>query len=536
MSAPPPRVLVVDAQPLDEEHLGSLLVGDGFQVERAPSALHALNLLQGAPFDIVVLGGTTAGQSIPRMISMIRAAHPAGTLPLVAVCPGGDTRPMIEALESGASEVLAFSDGYAMALARLRHLVRRHRRPRDLVDPDTGLATPELLLDHLNRTLAAARRDDSLSAVLLVAIEPPDAVPTIEISRAISSGLRSNDLAARLRDGNYGVLLEDVQAPKNALRVGRRIESALRGLGLRVRVGIAAALTNLDNATAVLAAAKAAIARDGPSLALHDKAMHHSAVSQLHLEADLVEAVQSGRLEVHYQPIVHLSTRRLAGFEALARWPHPERGWVGPDLFIQMGEDQGLIAEIGRQMLHDACSQMAAWHREHPHLRLSVNVSPYQLRDSKLADHVIDAVDGSSMASDALRLELTESTIMDDFDVACATFDRLSPLGIRLAVDDFGTGYSSLTWLHRLPVAVIKIDRSFTERMPVDSDEPCMVDTITGIAHGMGMSVIAEGVERAAQLARLESIGCDYAQGYHFAPPVDAEAATRLLASSGGGW
>lgn len=527
------RILLIDEQELDPEHLGTLLKEDGFDVERAPSVLHALDRLARETFDAVIIGGPSSGMSADAMLLALRATYSITELPVVIVFGGDTSEPMVRALEHGASDVLSWTGGYDLAVARLRHQVQRNRRHLELRDPDSGLAAFELFRDRVDNALSASLRDHSLAAILLVDLDPEStAGHDNRLSRAIASVLRGRDLATRLTTCRYAVLTEDVRAPRNALRVGQRISAALSEHEVDARIGIVAALPEYPSSSPLLeAATRTAEGLEYGAIALADEAMHDKAVSRLDLERDLHAAVEGEEFLVYYQPIVHIQTGTLAGFEALARWEHPTRGLMPPTLFIPVGEDRGLISEIGRQVLRQACERTAEWQQEHPGLIVAVNVSGLQLRPG-IVGHVVDAVEHSGLTPATLRLELTESVIMDDFDAACRIFDRLAEAGVRLAIDDFGTGFSSLSYVHRLPAHTLKIDKSFVRRIEGPRCGPGLVDTIVQIAHGMGMDAVAEGIETQAQLDHLRAVGCDYAQGYLLAAPLDEVAAAAVLAEA----
>lgn len=261
--------------------------------------------------------------------------------------------------------------------------------------------------------------------------------------------------------------------------------------------------------------------------------MHSKIVSRLNLETDLRRAVEKKEFLVHYQPIVSLGTGRIVAFEALVRWQHPERGMVSPAKFIPLAEETGLIVPIGDQVLREACWQMSTWQFRFPqHLPLTVdvNLSGVQLTQPDLLEQLCEILCETELDG-KLRLEITESTIARDEELATRTLSQMRKLNVNTHIDDFGTGYSSLGNLHRFPVQGLKIDRSFVSRMGDTGDDTEIVQTITTLAHNLGMDVVAEGVETAAQLARLRRMGCDYAQGYFFSKPVDGAAAGELLAS-----
>jgi EAL domain-containing protein (putative c-di-GMP-specific phosphodiesterase class I) len=264
-----------------------------------------------------------------------------------------------------------------------------------------------------------------------------------------------------------------------------------------------------------------------------DKGMHARAVYLLQMETDLRRALEREEFRVHYQPIVSLENGKLAGFEALIRWEHPERGFVNPGDFISLAEDTGLIAPIGMWVLKRACQQLAKWQWQshaHRHLFMSVNLSSKQLAQSALVTEIRDILQETHVEPRTLKLEITESAVMENAETAVQLLRRLKALGVQLSIDDFGTGYSSLGYLHRFPVDTLKIDRSFVGRIGEASENIEIVRTIISLAENMGMDVVAEGVETLPQFSQLRALNCQYGQGYLFSRPADASSIDTWIA------
>ena len=263
-----------------------------------------------------------------------------------------------------------------------------------------------------------------------------------------------------------------------------------------------------------------------------EPAMRQAAVDRLEMESDLKRAIEQGEFRLFYQPKVDLTTRRLAGFEALIRWQHPEKGLLAPDRFIGVAEQTGLIVRIGEWVLKEACRTLRDWQQRYPSpqpLEMSVNLSVRQFRTAGLAEQVKRAIDTSGIAANTLQLEVTESILIQDLETVFEIFRGLKALGVGLKIDDFGTGYSSLQYLTQLPFDTLKIDRSFVFSMCQDNQSMDVVKTIVELARNLGMGVVAEGVETSEQVERLRELGCEFGQGYYFSRPVPADQACLLI-------
>lgn len=268
--------------------------------------------------------------------------------------------------------------------------------------------------------------------------------------------------------------------------------------------------------------------------AVFDRAMHSSAVALLELETELRRAVERMDFRMVYQPIVSIETRRIAGFEALIRWSHPQKGEIPPAKFIPLAEETGLIVPIGLWTLKESCRQLRAWQgmvRKSPPLTMSVNLSGIQLLQPELIMQVDLLLRESGLDGHSLKLEITESVIMEHAQYALDMLKQLKAQRVRLALDDFGTGYSSMSYLRRYPIDTVKIDQSFVAKINTDEESLEIVRSIVTMAHNLKMDVVAEGVETKEQLEKLRTLNCEYGQGFYFSRPVERDAAEALLLS-----
>ncbi|MGH8975169.1 MAG: putative bifunctional diguanylate cyclase/phosphodiesterase, partial [Acidimicrobiia bacterium] len=414
-------------------------------------------------------------------------------------------------------------------------------------DSLTGLANQALFRDRVTHALARAARQRTQLAVLFVDLDDFKTVNDslghtagdallVAVAERLRDCLRASDTAARLGGDEFALLVEDLRCQADATGLADRLIAALREpftiagreivVGASVGIAFDAADTTtgqlLRNADIAMYTAK----RGGKRrYEIFQSEMHTAAVDRLEIEADLRRALDRRELTLQYQPIVALDTGRISGVEALVRWRHPERGLLAPDAFIPLAEETGLICELGRQILVGACTQARLWQRQRPQdppLTVSVNLSPRQLQADDLISHVTEALEISELDPSTLVLEITEGAMMHDTDAIIARLQGLKALGVKLAVDDFGTGYSSLSYLQRFPIDILKVDRTFIGMIETDDNKSSLVEAIVSLARTMKLAAVAEGVETSTQVEMLRRVGCDLAQGFYLAPPMDA--------------
>jgi diguanylate cyclase (GGDEF)-like protein/PAS domain S-box-containing protein len=422
-------------------------------------------------------------------------------------------------------------------------------------DPLTRLANRALFGDRVAHALSRRQRDRRPLIVMFADIddfktindslghEAGDTV-LIEVAERLRTAIRPGDTVARLGGDEFAFLLEDVVDRGDGATVAERIIEALRSpievgsaeVVVSASIGIAIGGDRRDDAGVLLRDADVAMytakRRHRGGYALYEPTMHAAAVARLELEADLRRAIENGEFVVHYQPIVVLGDGRITGFEALVRWEHPRRGLIGPGEFIPTAEATGLIVPLGRWVLREACLQARRWQSDMPQeppLTMSVNLSVREIQDPGLVDHVARTIGETGIIPTSLVLEITESSMVEDAEETLLTLHALRRLGVRLAIDDFGTGYSSLSYLRRLPVDVLKLDRSLVASSGEQARDAALVDAVFRLGHDLGLQTIVEGVEQPEQRSRLVALGCQLGQGFLFARPMDATDATEVL-------
>ena len=578
--------LEIDVTPVPEERLFHVVARDITGRRESQARLSAL--VQNSSDFITVLDADGAPTYVSPAVTRILGYTPEeliGTQSLDTIHPED-----VDTLATLGGHVLGAPGGSAVVEYRVRHKdgrwrhveavmtnlfddpavggvvvnsrdVTEHRRvQRELAhqafhDGLTGLPNRALFLDRLAQALLRLRRENTNVAVLFLDLDRFKVVNDslghhlgdellVAAAARLRACLRPSDTISRFGGDEFTVLMEHAGTREEAIAVAERLLASLedpfslngQDVFVSTSVGIAVADTAEVDAEDLMRRADSAMyaakAHGRGCVEVYDAAMSERAVARLALESQLRRAVERDEFVLHYQPEVSLVDGRLVGVEALVRWNHPDLGLLSPADFLPVAADAGLLVPLGRRVLEAACRQLRAWwdvHGSDRPLGVAVNLSAPELSRADLVDEVALLLARHRLPAAALTLEITESVLMEDPEAVMGTLTRLKQLGVRLAVDDFGTGYSSLSYLKRFPVDMVKIDRAFVADLGGDTDDDAIVNAVMGIARTMGLVCVAEGVEHAAQLARLADLGCHVAQGFHLARPMPADGIDEVL-------
>ena len=475
--------------------------------------------------------------------------RPFGVFDIHSTKPSRFTPPDVHFVQASAN---------VLADALERHTADEVLRHRVLHDSLTGLPNRLSFIESLRDALRRGNASGSPVGVLFLDLDHFKLINDSighhagdELLRAVAPRLRAHlrpgDIVARFGGDEFGVLVDRLADEEEAVAIAGRVADAFAepySMGgadhfVTASIGIAVARPSGRepvDAELLIRDADAAMyrAKEGGRgrCEVFDAEMRARAMRRLEVERELRHALERDELELHYQPVISLASGEIVALEGLVRWRHPERGVLDPSEFVSIAEDSGLIEPIGRWVQEAACRQALGWHAQRPDQRpldIAVNLSARQVAHRGLADSVEEILTQTGLDPVNLRLEITESVLVEESARATETLKALSELGVRLVLDDFGTGYSSLAYLNRFPFDALKIDRSFIDGLGIEQERTAIVEAVIGMARALSLDAIAEGVENEAQLAELRRLGCDYAQGHLFSRPLAPEKVTRLL-------
>jgi len=559
-------IMMVDDEEVNLDVIQTLLEDAGYR-KFVPTSepLRALEMLAAQQPDVLLLDLMMPEMNGFDILKLMRADDTLRHIPVIVLTSSTDAETKLQALELGATDFLAKPVDPSELALRLRNTLSAKAYRDRLANYDlvTGLPNRRLFTERLERALRLVATGGAGGAVMQINLGRFKQISDAfglgvgdsllkAVAMRLDLGLRASGLPegvaaslCRLGGDEFTVLLTGLESGDAAVPVAQALLNSMAGSfragGQEVFIAASIGVTvfpddGMEAGTLVSSAGAAmrhAEDQGGNCHRFYSKSLNARSVQRLNMESELRRAIEREELRLFYQPKVRVQTGRGTSAEALVRWMHPERGMVSPVEFIPVAEETGLIVPLGEWVLRAACEQIRAWRVAGLRVpRISVNVSGEQFKTQKLSRTVAAAMAATGVDARYLTLELTESAIMDDAPANARTLHELKELGLAIAIDDFGTGYSSLSYLKRFPLDELKIDRSFVSHVDTDPDNHAIVAAIIAMGHGLGLVVVAEGVETQEQLAVLKMRGCDECQGYLFSKPIASDGFTRLLGGS----
>jgi diguanylate cyclase (GGDEF)-like protein len=582
-------ILIVDDTPDNLHLLSRMLTRQGYNVRKALSGPMALMAAQTVAPDLILLDIMMPEMDGYEVCQHLKADAKTAEIPIIFLSALDDVLDKVKGFQVGGVDyitkpfqfeevLIRVQNQLALRAAELEILVlneelevRVKQRTQELEaantkllamalhDSLTGLPNRALLMTDLHRSIHLAKANSSYQfAVLFLDCDRFKVVNDslghlvgdellILIAHRLSCYVKPENTLARLGGDEFAILLREIPDFHSVITLSDQILQCFsqpfnlerHEIFINASIGIVIGNCNYDEPEHLLRDADTAMYRAKAlgkgQYHLFDPVMHTAALERLQLETDLRRGIEQQELVVHYQPIVCLNTGKISGFEALVRWRHPQRGLVAPNLFIPIAEETGLITAIGYWVLSESCHQLRAWQKQDlidPNLFVSVNLSVKQFAQPNLLEQIDQVLVHSQLNPDCLKLEITESAIMDNHQNVATILKELRKRHILISIDDFGTGYSSLSYLHSFPVDTLKIDKSFVQRLNLESENIGLIPVIISLAKTMNMNVVAEGIELPEQLEILRELNCGLGQGYFFAKPLPGEELIKFLSST----
>ena len=547
----PPLIILADDDPVLRLVLRHILESDGNKVIEVGSGQEAVDACQQYHPDMILMDAIMPEMDGFEACSWLKKSVEFADIPVLIITALDDDDSVKLAFDAGASDYITKPIKWSVLKHRVRRILdasRNQRQIRHLAYHDSLTALPnrQLFIDRLDSAIKRAARNEFLFAVLYIDLDHFKVVNDSlghsvgdqllrSVAHRLSGSLRRSDTIARLGGDEFAVILDNVNSiDATSMVAGKLIKNlshrqSLDGHEVHVGASIGIAMYPQDgneigrlmkHADTAMYQAKE---QGRNKFQFYTAEMSAAAVRRLELENDMRRALEEEQFVLHYQPKVDLQSGQLAGMEALIRWQHPERGLIPPNEFIPLAEETGLIDPMGEWIIARVCEQLREWQLAGiPDCRVSINIAARQFR-GELVSFIKQTLQEKGIEPAFLELELTESTLMENHSDKEATLQELHDLGLKIAIDDFGTGYASLAYLKRFPIHIIKIDRSFINGISNDDDDLAIVKAIIGLAQGLSLQLVAEGVETQSQLEVLNNLGCHQGQGYYWSRPLPAD-------------
>ncbi|SKB15838.1 Two-component response regulator [Planktothrix sp. PCC 11201] len=582
-------ILIVDDTPDNLHLLSRMLTRQGYNVRKALSGPMALTAAKTVAPDLILLDIMMPEMDGYEVCQHLKADANTATIPIIFLSALDDVLDKVKGFQVGGVDYITKPFQFEEVLIRVQNQLalraaeleirvlnaeleaRVKERTQELEaantqllemalhDSLTGLPNRALLMTDLRRSIHLAKADPNYQfAVLFLDCDRFKVVNDslghlvgdellILIAHRLSCYVKPQNTLARLGGDEFAILLTEIPNFHDVTTLADQILQCFsqpfnlerHEIFINASIGIVIGNCDYNEPEHLLRDADTAMYRAKAlgkgQYHLFDPAMHTAALQRLQLETDLRRGIEQEELVVHYQPIISLNTGKIAGFEALVRWLHPKQGLVAPNLFIPIAEETGLITAIGYWVLSESCHQLRTWQEQYlidPNLFVSVNLSVKQFAQPNLLEQIDQVLEDSQLSPDCLKLEITESAIMDNHKHVATILKELRKRHILISIDDFGTGYSSLSYLHSFPVDTLKIDKSFVQRLNLESENIGLIPVIISLAKTMNMNVVAEGIELVDQLEILRELDCGFGQGYFFAKPLPGEQLIKFLSST----
>lgn len=553
------NIIIADDDPSILLLLRHILADMNYDVSEARSGMEAIEMCREHQYDLAIFDlvmPDVDGISACREVTFQISSPP----PVLIITSLDDDASVSRAFEAGAIDYVTKPINWSVFKQRVKRLVDSEQTNQkvkrlEFHDVLTGLPNRALLLDRLESATFRAQRNNSMSALMMVDIDNLKLINETlghhngdkiiqSVASRLSSSIRDTDTLSRSGGDEFNLIIENIKtledvgllAAKFSDIIEHRLTIMDQEIHIKASIGISVYPQDGKDIGSLLSNSDAALYRakeqGGNAYEFYSPELGKQANRRLKLENNLRRAIEADELVVYYQPKIDLSSNIANGMEALVRWDHPTQGIIPPDEFIPIAEETGLIIPLGKLVIEKACAQFKQWQNDNiPVTNISINVSARQFKEQDLVTLLKQTLASNELDATHIEIELTESTLLHSEGHAESTLNQLHDMGITISIDDFGTGYASLAYLKRLPIDILKIDKSFTDGILHDPDDIAIINAIYGLAKGLGLKLVAEGIETIEQLERVKSIGVDYGQGYFWSPPRPAGQYIELLAN-----